>query len=31
MKITYDGKEHEAYALVMKRENALEILNGIRG
>lgn len=31
MKITYDGKEHEAYALVMKRENALEILNGTRG
>ena len=30
MKITYDGKEHEAYALVMKRENALEILNGTK-
>lgn len=30
MKITYNGKEHEAYALVMKRENALEILNGTK-
>lgn len=28
MKINYKGQEAEAYALIMKKENALEILNG---
>lgn len=30
MKININGKEHEAYRLIMKKENALEILNGTK-
>lgn len=30
MKINIDGKEVEAYHLIMKKENALEILNGTK-
>ena len=30
MKIKYNGNEYDAYALVMTKENALEILNGMK-